>query len=365
MGGSPVIFCWPISSRHGWGIRGLGTALNWPGIAISALPQLDAELPPDDPRWPLLRERVQQSLNFQQEILGRSGQIVEIDCPVLVALGNDLTPTPGAYGRHLRGKPHIACPVFEDVESVERNIERLRKYDRVVVASRWNMEVLHSHGVEAALCHEGIDPLVFNPSVRKPRNDGKFRVFSGGKVEWRKAQDLVMLAFREFAETHDDAVLVAAWSSPFVSGADYVGKWEYGAPPGLHLGQANLRAWAQRVGIKPHQFELVPPLPNWRMAEVYGSCDVALFPNRKEGGTSFPTMECLACGVPTIWRGAYGLKDLGGPGQILTEQCSIDEIVVSLEAVYIASSSYFLTQWNDCWTWERHCREMSEIIANV
>jgi hypothetical protein len=41
-------------------------------------------------------------------------------------------------------------------------------------------------------------------------------VFTGGKIEFRKAQHLVLMAFREFAARHDDAVLVAAWHSPWL-----------------------------------------------------------------------------------------------------------------------------------------------------
>lgn len=361
---SDTIFAWPISSYHGWAVRGLGYALNWPGQAVSASPELDAELPPSDPRRPLLQERLEQSKRVQAQIIaGPPGGIVQLpDAPVFVALGNDLIENPMAYGRFVRGKLTVACAVFEDVENVERNIERLKQYDFVVVASRWNQQVLEGLGIETGLCHEGIDPVIFNPSVRKTRNDGRFRVFSGGKAEYRKGQDIVIDAFRIFAEKHDDAMLVASWGSPFSQSAqDFEGRWEHGAPPGIHIGMPNYVAWAQRAGIKPHQFELVGRLPNWRMAEVYGSCDVAVFPNRREGGTNFVAMECMACGVPTILSSGYGHDDL--QTQFSLGAKGVGELAASLEVIY--SDGADARPLSEYWTWERHCKQMAEIAANV
>lgn len=321
------------------------------------------ELAPNDPRQDMLQKRLAASRHFRDQILANSAANVEVDAPVLVALGNDLTPQLTAFGRTIRGKPHIACPVFEDVECVGRNIAKLKEYDAIVVASRWNQEVLGGLGIEAKLCHEGIDPLIFNPSVRRKRNDGKFRVFSGGKPEWRKGCDLVIEAFRQFAETHDDAVLVAAWGSPFgAAGEDFEGRWKYGAPPGGHIGRPNFHAWVERAGIKPHQFEFVEPRANWRMAEVYGGCDVAIFPNRCEGGTNFVAMECIACGVPTIIKSAFGQTDLM-PQFEFGE--NMGPALLSEVLAHFYQSGAVSRGCSEYWTWERHCREMQEIIANA
>ena len=359
-----AIFVWPIDSHFGWGIRGLNYALSWPGVAVSAMPEGRAELPPDDPRWPLLRERIAQSRRFQSEILAKSGENVEIEAPVLVAMGNDLTPQRTAFGRVLRGRPTIACPVFEDVESVKRNIARLEGYDAVVVASRWNQEVLDGLGVAATLCHEGIDPTIFNPGVRASvETSGKYRVFSGGKVEYRKGQDIVIEAFRRFAEAHDDAVLVAAWGSPFgFSGQDFEGKWEHGAPPGSHIGRPNFHAWVERAGIKPHQFGYVEPCANWRMAETYAGCDVAVFPNRREGGTNFVAMEAMGCGVPTVRSPWHGHADLLNEPGMMTSNYNKEDVSQAAEWLsYVYHHGFKGQELSEHWTWERHCNQMAVI----
>jgi hypothetical protein len=40
-------------------------------------------------------------------------------------------------------------------------------------------------------------------------------VFSGGKLEYRKAQDIVLAAFRIFVNRHKEALLVTAWHCPW------------------------------------------------------------------------------------------------------------------------------------------------------
>lgn len=61
-------------------------------------------------------------------------------------------------------------------------------------------EVLQVPRVERII--QGVDVEVFNPNVEAtfhiPEAEGRFVVFSGGKMEARKGQDIVFRAFREF-----------------------------------------------------------------------------------------------------------------------------------------------------------------------
>ena len=360
-----AIFDWPIASNFGWGLRGLGCALNWPGVAVSAHVQLEATLPPGDERQTLLADRMQRSRALQNQLMTVT-ETIRANEPVLVALGNNLEAQP-SLGRRLRGSPHVACPVFEDIDIVRAGVERLKDYDLVVVASRWNQEVLNDLGVKAELCHEGVDPVIFNPSVRNCQKDGKFRVFSGGKAEWRKGQDLVIEAFAEFAKSHDDVVLVASWGSPWAGLAGtFEGKWEHGSPPGLHIGKPNWHAWVQRAGVRPHQFEWVESRINWQMPDVYANVDVAVFPNRCEGGTNFVAMEAMACGVPTFLNKAFGQDDLTDSVACWGEGLElIDQIISFLEFYYQRQGKVLPGALSSHWTWARHCEQMAEIIRNA
>lgn len=332
-------------------------------MVVSSSPELTAELPPGDLRQVLLYDRLARSRSFQAGMLAY--QEYSVDGAVLVPLGNGFDRYP-TIATKIKGSPLIACPVFEDVALAEKNAHKLREYDDVVVASSWNRAVLEQCGISSHLCHEGIDPEIFNPGVRRKRDDGRFRVFSGGKAEYRKGHDLVIEAFKLFAKLHDDAVLVACWSSPFGGLASDLEKTSVGSPPGHHIGRPNFHAWLQKNGLKPHQFEIVSPRPNWRMAEVYGSCDVALFPNRCEGGTNFVAMECMACGVPVILLDEFGQKDLQewrAPATFV--QCPDDAAPhwysYHLGNRYDSRDSLGSPPGN-VWTWERHCRAMAEIV---
>lgn len=363
-----IAFVWGVSARYGWGLRGQAYMLNWDGKALTALPDLAGELSPEDERARLLSWRISESQEFQRMVAGHQGQICELGLPVFVGLGNELQPMLSS-GRMVRGVKTIACPVFENEAQVRANRELLYSYDAVIAASRWNEELLRDLGmqIDVRLCHEGVDAAIFNPGVPRRTKDGRFRVFSGGKAEWRKGQDLVIRAFKVFADAHDDAVLVAAWGSPWGTAAlDFVGRWDGGAPPGASAGQSNFSAWMQLAGILDEQIELITPRANWEMAEVYGGIDAAVFPNRCEGGTNFVAMECMACGIPTLVRDQYGQRDLleaGAHPLRGNDDNAVDAMVAWLEERY--QSPKVAEGIGGYWTWRRHCDEMRGILSDV
>ena len=61
---------------------------------------------------------------------------------------------------------------------------------------------------------QGVD---FERFTDQPWNDELkgFRVFSGGKYEFRKGQDIVIAAMEQFMSVRDDAFLVTSWSNPW------------------------------------------------------------------------------------------------------------------------------------------------------
>ena len=51
-------------------------------------------------------------------------------------------------------------------------------------------------------------------------------------------------------------------------------------------------------------------VPNRDMPAILREMDVAVFPNRCEGGTNLVAMECMACGLPVILSRNTGHLDL-------------------------------------------------------
>ena len=353
----PLILGYPASSFGGWGIEGLNMLLHWPGEILTAMPDpVPPELREGDPRQPLLERRVAASKNFQARLATHKGAVTAA-APVFLPLGNEFEAYRVAGGVFLSGRPSVGFPYIDEPRIAARCKARLQQYTAIVAASEWNRQVLADLGCEARLIHQAVDTALFNPSIRKRRADGRFRVFSGGKCEWRKGQDIALRAFARFAARHDDAVLVAAWGSTWREPPmTFAGRTPLGAPPGAENGTPDFAAWAERAGIKRHQFEVVPPVPNCRIPDVLATVDCAIFPSRAEPGANQPAMECMACGIPTALSRGTGHDDLESPWN-----CDGEAADAFLEAVYDDRS--LASRLPEKFTWPARIAALERLLA--
>jgi glycosyltransferase involved in cell wall biosynthesis len=123
----------------------------------------------------------------------------------------------------------------------------------------------------------------------------------------------VVAAFRRFRARHPEALLVTAWQNIWpatMQGIDLAGH-VHGVPATLG-GTVDIASWLERNGVPPSAAIDVGLIPNHLMADIVRACDVAVFPNRAEGGTNLVAMECIAAGVPTVASWNTGHLDLGG-----------------------------------------------------
>src|SRR5262249_13817330 len=160
-------------------------------------------------------------------------------------------------------------------------------------------------------CHQGIDARLFHPGPRLGLYRDRFVVFSGGKFEFRKGQDIVLAAFKRFREHHPEALLITCWqnlmdlhAAPFA----LVGHCST-VPEKAKIG-LELTPWLLQQGLSPGDFIDLPFTHNHLMPSILRECDVAIFPNRCEGGTNLVAMEAMACGIPTYVSYNTGQKDL-------------------------------------------------------
>lgn len=314
---TPIVFQWQPGSYSGWGVIGINLLLEWSGdTELAAL-----TLVPFDPNSLVLdglrRRRIDPLLSESrrlQEVLLRphAGMTLQLSCPVLQALGNGLDAGLGVHGVTVRGTPTIAMPVFEDTRIPPRAVENARAYPLFVTGSRWNEQVLRRAGIDwVRNVWQGIDPTLFHPAPRRGWYGDRFVVFSGGKVEIRKAQDIVLRAFRAFAQRHPESLLVTAWQSPWPEFARAFGDAQSVAPvPFTADGRIDVTGWAAANGIAAEQVIDIGHVPNALMPTVFREMDVALFPSRCEGGTNLVAMEAMACGVPCILSRNTGHLDL-------------------------------------------------------
>jgi glycosyltransferase involved in cell wall biosynthesis len=321
----PVVLSWAPSGLHGWGIYGLNLALHWagdPDIEPLCAAAIDPAAFTACPGAQGLERFLQRSGALATRLAGAGGggDTVALDVPVLAALRGDLSRGKVGHGVDLTGRPTIGVAFFETPQLNRQTIQALGALDHIVVGSTWNEAVLRAHGVTAVTTvMQGIDPAVFYPApapapgpVSRPRAfAGRFAVFSGGKIELRKGQDIVLAAFRAFAATHDDAVLVTAWHSPWPQAAVNMSQSRLVPPvPFGDDGAVDVRRWAAGCGLRPDQVVDLGAVPQGRLAAILRDMDVAVFSNRCEGGTNLVAMECMACGLPVVLSRNTGHLDI-------------------------------------------------------
>ncbi|MBL8630426.1 MAG: glycosyltransferase family 4 protein [Rhodospirillaceae bacterium] len=378
---------WQVGVPSGWGTYGLNLALALADRGVA--PELffkaaDLQLPEAD------AARLGSALARQPEnyaaFRARAGPFA---FPMLHALGDKLDlPAPL---QALRGAPDIGVVFFESAVIPPENIDAAKRFAVIVAGSSWNAEVLQRHGLTAVRnCPQGVDLKLFTPAPKQGRFGDKFVVFSGGKLEYRKGQDLVVAAFQRFQAKHTDAVLVTAWHSPWPQAAQSMAMSAHlKQQPGLSAdGRLDIAGWAAANRIPPHAIIDLGTLRNVDTPAVLREADVALLPSRCEGGTNLVAMECMASGVPVILSRNTGHTDLMRPdncyaldlqipiGAITGRkdlegwgESSIDEIVMRLEQAYadrddrlrrgVAAAAFMQT-----WSWAAQTDRFLAAIAD-
>jgi glycosyltransferase involved in cell wall biosynthesis len=310
-----VVMNWGVSSAYGWGVYGLNLALAWsqdPDLSLAcAWPVVD-ELFLDPVRRGVLVPFLTGSERFQAQLKAFEGGEVSMQAPLLGCLMPDFGMMRTPHGITLRGVPTIGVTFFDSAQQSAEAIRTAATYPLIVTGSRWNEQVLRAHGLtNVRTILQGVDPSLFHPAPRVSFTGGRFLVFSGGKLELRKGQDIAVAAFRKFAERRPDAVLVSAWHSPWPKLASTLDASGLAAPVAFAAdGKLDPTAWAAANGIPPERFIDARLTPNPLMPQLLRQMDVGLFPNRSEGGTNLVAMECMACGVPTILSANTGHLDL-------------------------------------------------------
>jgi glycosyltransferase involved in cell wall biosynthesis len=343
----------PIDGYTGWGIYGLNLALQslrrgvMPVILIG--PQWRT-LHPFDRAMLMAAEGTR--LEFERRIVSAAEQEVAIDGPLIVALGNQLAGT--AFPSKLHGTSNVGCVVLEDSELGAAVVEKAKSFAKIIVGSNWNLRILQGYGIKnAALVWQAIDPSLFCPRPKSGLWANYFVIFSGGKLEYRKGQDIVVAAVRKFQERHPEAILAFSWNNsvPRTMTEIEAGGLVSGIPVIGTNGLADFGGWLTKQGLT--RFLDLGPQLNWQMGAILRDVDVAIFPNRAEGGTNLVAMECMACGIPTILSANTGHLDLISDENcyVLKEQgsvrltpfyksvagwgeSSVDELVENLERVY-------------------------------
>jgi glycosyltransferase involved in cell wall biosynthesis len=293
-----------------------------------------------------------------------------------------------------RGRYNIGVSFFETALPDEA-VANAAQYDTIFVGSTWCLDRLIERGImNGKVLIQGVDHLIFKPGFRytdsmvNPYRLGQkdcearmlpagFRIFSGGKFEWRKGQDLVIAAFAQFSKTHPDAHLVCAWFNPW---AELVGDMMVRSAltiPACHCPTQSIffENYMLTNGIPLNRFTVLPQCSQERLAAEMRHTNVGLFPNRCEGGTNLVLMEYAACGGKVIANALTGHADVAPAIDFLIRaeddenhwaKQSVDKIVEAMEIAHsargIAKHTYDAEKR---WTWEATAKTIAMEIERL
>ena len=191
-------------------------------------------------------------------------------------------------------------------------------YEAVICGSSWNTKHMRQAGYKKAITVlQGVNSNYYFPRIAPLVNDGKFYIFSGGKLEIRKGQDIVLEAFKLIQDKIPNAILVAGWHWAMEAAlAKQFNEIKLSSIPwvieenenGFEI--VNILQTAIHYGINPERVHSVKMMPGHRMAQILQQCHMAVFPNRAEGGTNLVAMEAIAAGLPSVVGYNTGQKDL-------------------------------------------------------
>jgi glycosyltransferase involved in cell wall biosynthesis len=299
---------WELSSFTGWGNYGLQLvqALRFSGLATPLLtrrPYLDPEI--EESLGSYVKDLQEESSEYIDFFELANNETLDTSCDIsLESIGNHAPVS--KFICHSR----VGVAFFERTSFSDDYLSELRKFELIITGSTWNTLLLRNNGCLNVECvFQGVDLAWFNPCPVERFLHRPFVIFSGGKLEPRKGQDIVLKAFREFLKICPDALLIAAWVGwdDYASAIRICPHVDNGPVDGS---PESIACWLKEQGIPSRNFIVPSHTPNEQMSNLLKQADVAVFPNRCEGGTNLVAMEALSVGLPVIISENTGHLDL-------------------------------------------------------
>lgn len=380
---------WQLSSVTGWGIYGLNLAMELmrrgsPQPVLLKAPEM---LQIDAIQAALLGPLVADQKKMEEIAKAKGPQ--QLSAPVLQALLPGFQPM--SAGKLFRGTPDIGVIFFEDTRIGAEDLERAKRFKLIVCGSNWNTDICRGAGLTNVVrVWQGVDPVSFHAGPRNKSLSQRFVVFSGGKFEHRKAQDLVVAAFKAFHSRHADALLLASWHSPWPAKATTMSQSTHvkGVPALVDNG-LQITPWLLEQGLPRNSFIDTGLVANVTVPRLLAESDCAVCVSRYESGTNLVAMEAMAMGLPVILSANTGHLDvLGdehcypvrtmnavpppreGTGTDGWGEASVDEIVEQLEAIYqnreaAAARGARAAELMTNFSWKKQVNELIEALDKV
>jgi tetratricopeptide (TPR) repeat protein len=200
---------------------------------------------------------------------------------------------------------------FFETELTDTSIENSKMFDKIFAGSTWCRDKLRDKEINNCdLLIQGVDPEIFYPEDI-PTNPNLFVIFSGGKFELRKGQDLVLKAVSILQKKYKNIILMNSWTNSWEKSFSTMAYSKYITfkPRGNNWQEIMNSIYADN-NIDMNRVFTLPMLDNKKMRDVYLKTDMGLFTNRCEGGTNLVLMEYMAMGKPVVASYNTGHKDI-------------------------------------------------------
>ncbi|MCK5296570.1 MAG: glycosyltransferase family 4 protein [Alphaproteobacteria bacterium] len=385
---------WEIGLPSGWGVYGLNLSMQLARRKISPVPLMIAEDIMINPLQKRLLRGAFKNHAIEAKFARLHGK-VKLPYPILHSMGNDLGL--GDVSENFHGSPDIGVVFFETVSFSKEKVRKAKELALIITGSTWNTEILREHGIDnVSFCPQGVDLSLFHPAPKTDLMPDRFVVFSGGKLEYRKGQDIVVAAFKIFHSRHPEALLMTAWSNRWPESMKLLELSSHvkGIPVVRSDRSLDIPSWLKANGLPDNSFVDLGEVSNIFMPQLLREADVALFTNRCEGGTNLVAMECMACCLPTILSKNTGHFDLIETSEgkekncyaLNEQQCigeklkipdfsgwgesSVEEAVEKLEKVYsnrqeAKKRGNAAAEFMKKWSWEKQIDRLVEAVEAI
>ena len=421
---SKVGLSFPIGGGFGWGTIGLQFALfleqsfDYEAVFLSEC--YGGMLSSTERN--LLDDAVRRSANILSESVGKA--VINVDGSVMAQTGEGILPdrvihalgmfsesngirTIDTMDRMFSGEPafignleNIGIIFSETSAWTARDIKRLQYFSVVYAGSSWGREnilkaereIFGISQLDVRVFRQGVNKNVFklgSPTDGTPSfNAGKTVIYSGGKLELRKGQDIVLAAFRKLLEMRSDVYLLTAWQNdwPKTTESLTLSPHTNGVPGVNESGELLIADWKALNGVDKAHSHDVGKLTQAEMARLVQRADIAIFPSRCEGGTNLVAMEAISLGVPTIVSDGTGQSDvveavcsLGGCLSLPTvpvnfgggemsewRETNVDDVVSAFERIISMSDDERVAMKNAgaslIWDWSANIKEVVDAL---
>lgn len=197
-------------------------------------------------------------------------------------------------------------------------VEKLKGPELLLVPSEYDQEVFKKYDLPAEILPQASDPEFFKPG---PKTDGKFRVLNVATFNFRKGQDLILRAWKDFAGAGDKSVELVFKTGRQQGGKELLMKLMY-------------RYKMQNYQNITIDSKVSSPMD---MVKLYNNSSVLVTASRGEGW-NMPNTEAMCCELPVVSAFSTGMK------MYLTDQNSYP-----LKAKPIQLQHHERTYWSDGW----------------